>query len=116
LTTMDAESLYSCGFSANSRCDSAWLGEADFRRLLPVCCPRFASRERSSIGAVTGGRSQHYHRAHGSPNPPRSRRRALRLPTLLGDDGHEPLRDRRLRRGDGHGRQRRTHRSRCRQS
>jgi hypothetical protein len=39
LTTMDAESLYSCGFSESSRCDSAWLSEADFRRLLPDCCP-----------------------------------------------------------------------------
>ena len=39
LTTMDAQSLYSCGFSGLSRRDSAWLGEADLRRLLPVCCP-----------------------------------------------------------------------------
>src|SRR5919201_4103894 len=39
LTTMHAESLYSWGFSGFSRSDSAWLSEADFRRLLPVCCP-----------------------------------------------------------------------------
>ena len=39
MTTIDAESLYSCGFPDLSRFDSAWLSEAGFRRLLPVCCP-----------------------------------------------------------------------------
>ncbi len=37
--TMDAESLYSCGFSGFRGFDAAWLSEADFSRLLPVCCP-----------------------------------------------------------------------------
>ena len=41
LTTIDAESLYSCGFAGLSRFDSAWLSEADFGRLLPVCCPEW---------------------------------------------------------------------------
>src|SRR5215211_2696832 len=36
---MAAESLYPCGLSGFSRPDSAWLSEAGFRRLLPVCCP-----------------------------------------------------------------------------
>ena len=48
---MDAQSLYSCGFPASRRFLSAWLSEADFRRLLPVCCPgqpvRTARRPRS---------------------------------------------------------------------
>src|SRR5919197_2905845 len=39
LTTIDAESLYSCGFLASSPSHSAWLSEANFRtfaaRLLP---------------------------------------------------------------------------------
>ncbi len=39
LATIDAVSLYSCGFSALLRLDSAWLSEAVFGRLLPVCCP-----------------------------------------------------------------------------
>jgi hypothetical protein len=39
LATMDARSLYSCGFASLRRFDFAWLSEADFRRLLPVCCP-----------------------------------------------------------------------------
>jgi hypothetical protein len=34
-----ANSHYSCAVSASSRRDSAWSSEADFRRLLPVCCP-----------------------------------------------------------------------------
>jgi hypothetical protein len=38
-TTIPAEPLDSCGFSALSRVDSARLSEALFRRLLPVCCP-----------------------------------------------------------------------------
>jgi hypothetical protein len=40
LTTLDAESVYSCGFSGSSRVDSAWLREVDFQpfaaRLLPA--------------------------------------------------------------------------------
>src|SRR6266511_3813761 len=39
LATMPAQSLYSCGFPRFSRVSSAWLSEADFTRLLPVCCP-----------------------------------------------------------------------------
>jgi hypothetical protein len=39
LATIDAESLYSCGLPSLGRFDSALLSEADFRRLLPVCCP-----------------------------------------------------------------------------
>src|SRR6266498_317807 len=39
LTTIDAQSLYSCGLSRVPRSDSAWLSEAVFRGLLPVCCP-----------------------------------------------------------------------------
>jgi hypothetical protein len=39
LPPMDAGSLHSCSFSSFSRFASAWLSEADFRRLLPVCCP-----------------------------------------------------------------------------
>lgn len=35
LTTIAAESLYSCGFLGSSRFDSACLSEADFSRLLP---------------------------------------------------------------------------------
>jgi hypothetical protein len=57
LTTMDAESLYSCGFLGFSRFAAAWLSEADFRRLLPVCCPE---RDLSSSAARYDdtGRSQ----------------------------------------------------------
>jgi hypothetical protein len=40
LTTTDAQSLYSCDFSGFPRSDFAWLSEADFRRLLPGCCPK----------------------------------------------------------------------------
>jgi hypothetical protein len=43
LATMDTQSLYSCGFLGLSRSDSAWLREADFRHLLPVCCPGWAA-------------------------------------------------------------------------
>ena len=45
LTTMDAESLYSCGLSGLSRSDSAWLYATDLSRLLPDCCPRCTVRE-----------------------------------------------------------------------
>jgi hypothetical protein len=43
LATMHAESLYSRGFASLRRFDFAWLSEAEFRRLLPVCCPASAS-------------------------------------------------------------------------
>jgi hypothetical protein len=46
LTTIDAESLYACTLPSLRRSDSALLSEADFRRLLPVCCPGWADRER----------------------------------------------------------------------
>jgi len=52
LTTIDAESLYSCGFWSFRRFDSAWLSEASFRRLLPVCCP--GETRRSSLIAIAG--------------------------------------------------------------
>src|SRR5215210_9204135 len=42
--TIDAQSLYPCGVSRPSRWDSAWISEAVFRRLLPVCCPGWAAR------------------------------------------------------------------------
>jgi hypothetical protein len=42
---MDAQSLYSCGFSAFCDFDPAWLSEADFK----VCCP-FAARARRFEG------------------------------------------------------------------
>jgi hypothetical protein len=45
---MDAESLYSCGFSACWRLDSAWLTEALLGRLLPVCCPDSSTVSKTS--------------------------------------------------------------------
>src|SRR5262249_60284064 len=39
LTTIGVESLYSCGFAAFWPPACAWLSQAEFRRLLPVCCP-----------------------------------------------------------------------------
>jgi hypothetical protein len=39
LTTIDVQSLYSCRSRAIRPPALAWLSEADFRRLLPVCCP-----------------------------------------------------------------------------
>ncbi len=38
-TTMGAQTLDSCGLSRSSRLASAWLSQAVFMRLLPVCCP-----------------------------------------------------------------------------
>jgi hypothetical protein len=38
LTTIDAES-YSCAFLVSRPSHSAWLCQADFACLLPVCCP-----------------------------------------------------------------------------
>jgi hypothetical protein len=46
---MDAQSLYSCRFPGFSLFDSAWLSEADFRRLLPVCCPGLDRRNSASL-------------------------------------------------------------------
>src|ERR671930_668754 len=39
LTTMGAESLYSCGFPVSRPLASAWLSQTDFGCLLPFCCP-----------------------------------------------------------------------------
>jgi hypothetical protein len=45
--TMDAGSLYLCGFSDSSRSIPHWLSEPDFGRLLPVCCPDSTFRSKS---------------------------------------------------------------------
>jgi hypothetical protein len=58
LATMDAQSLYSCGFPGSRRTLSAWLSEAGFRRLLPVCCPR--QRSSSDPPAHGGPRHQRF--------------------------------------------------------
>jgi hypothetical protein len=54
LTTIDAESLYSCAFPGSRRILSAWLCEAGFRRLLPVCCPT------RLVGRACGGARNDY--------------------------------------------------------
>jgi hypothetical protein len=56
LTTIGAQSLYSCGFAGLARFDSAWLSEADFTRLLPVCCPARASGRSAGSPALAGSR------------------------------------------------------------
>src|SRR6266542_6299546 len=53
LTTMDAQSLYSCGFPGFRPRAFAWLSQADFRRLLPVCCP--IDRQKVTAGVHTPG-------------------------------------------------------------
>jgi hypothetical protein len=40
--------LYSCGLDGFFGFRSAWLSGADFRRLLPVCCPRWQPGARAS--------------------------------------------------------------------
>jgi hypothetical protein len=66
LATIDALSLYSCGFAGFSWFDSAWLGEAVFRRLLPVCCPGSAVQESGSRPSATARRPREWLRGMGS--------------------------------------------------
>src|SRR6266540_2036704 len=65
LATMDAQSLYSCGFRGSRPFHSAWLSEAGFRRLVPVervmgahrrtrtMCARFAWWIMHPCGAIS---------------------------------------------------------------
>ena len=75
---MEAESLYSRGFSGSSLSDSAWLSQADFRRLLPVCCPGWTTavgtlRRRQPLPAA--GRDA----VDGARHRSRPRRQGLRV-------------------------------------
>jgi hypothetical protein len=59
LTTIDARTLYSCGFSGFRRLRFGWLSQVDLRRLLPVCCPAHHRRSRGRLGARPPGRLAH---------------------------------------------------------
>jgi hypothetical protein len=58
LTTINAQSLDSCGLAALRARNPAFLQGAAFERLLPVCCPRAARQERSGPASLLTSAAQ----------------------------------------------------------